>query len=487
MRAEPSRARLQLAVLTVLLLSASPGTLAGAMDARTEDALLKMEAVLELAELSENLWPAWDISETPFVLHCPDSTSYLINHPRPPAHFQRMREEPSLQMAVYRAHARDIPSGEVCLVEGISTAVLNLRGLAPEAVPRAFEASFRAHGAGLCEDSMRPIELLSGYPMDPGNLVLADIECRLLQRAALAPADSLDLCVREFASVRRHRRLRMGGRYAEFERRIEFTEGIPAYLAERCRREAEPYLGGRFGTRLKNALGEAGVLGRCFRDSHDLDWYRGERFRWAGALLCSVMDRFDPGWKKEATLECVDPFEVMCRRVRGATPPASTVLTRFGYEQLVASMTTTIEQSRSDAERLFESIAQSETATFSIGTHLLSGGEISFVPSRIKKVDAHREVHTDILKIEYPGGTHVHVTGTLAAVVLGDDEFDLRKVMVIEPEEYTVMLDGEELEIREGVYEFTRSLSVVADGISLEAMSGTVLVGARGISFVLRQ
>jgi len=456
------------------------------MDARTEDALLKIEAILDMAEFSADLWPAWDISETPFALHCPDSICYLINHPRPPAHFQRVSES-SLQTPVYRAHARDVPSGEICLIDGISTAVLDLRDMASEAAPRAFEASFRAHETGLCEDRMQPIELLSGYPMDPDNLVLADIECRLLQRAVHASADSLDLCVREFVSVRKHRRQRMGGRYAEFERRIEFTEGIPAYLAERCRREAEALLGGRFGSRLKYALGEAGALGRCFRASPGLDWYRGERFQWAGAMLCSVMDRFDPGWKKDATLECVDPFEVMCRRVRGATPPPRTVLDRFGYEQLVGSMTTTIEQSRSDAEQLFESIARSESGTFSITTHLLSEGEISFVPSRIKKVDAHREVHTDILKIEYPGGTYLHVTGAIAAVVLGDDEFDIRKVMLAVPEEYTVVLDGEEFEIKEGVYEFTRSLSVTTEDVSLEAVSGTVMVGVRGITFVLRQ
>ena len=227
MRAEPSRVRLQLALLTVLLLAASPGALVGAMDARTEDALLRIEAVLEMTEFSKDLWPAWDISETPFVLHCPDSTCYLINHPRPPVYYHRVREKSSLRTAVYRAHARDVPSGDVCLIEGISTAALDLWDLAAEMVPRAFEASFRAHGAGLCEDRMRPIELLSGYPIDAWNLVLADIECRLLHRAALSTADSLDLCVREFTSVRRHRRLRMGGRYAEFERRIEFTDGIP--------------------------------------------------------------------------------------------------------------------------------------------------------------------------------------------------------------------------------------------------------------------
>ncbi len=102
-------------------------------------------------------------------------------------------------------------------------------------------------------------------------------------------------------------------------------------------------------------------------------------------------------------------------------------------------------------------------------------------------MDAHREVHTGILKIEYSGGTHLYIFGIPTAVALGNDEFDLRKVMLAMPEEYTVVLDGEELEIKEGVYEFTRSLSVVAEGISLEAMSGTVMVGARGISFILHR
>ncbi|MEA3409519.1 MAG: hypothetical protein U9Q95_04150 [Candidatus Eisenbacteria bacterium] len=487
MRAESLRTGLQLALLTVLLLSASPGTLVGAMDSRTEEALLGIEAVLDMAEFSKDLWPAWDISETPFVVRCPDSTCYLINHPRPPVHFERVREESSLRVAVYRADTGDIPSGDDCFIEGISTAAVDLWGLTAELVPRAFEASFRAHGAELCQGSMQPIELLSGYPMDAWNLVLSDIECQLLHRAALAPADSLGVCVREFTSVRRHRRLRMGGRYAEFERRIEFTEGIPAYLAERCRGEAESYLGGRFARRLKDALGEAGALERSFPESPDLDWYRGERFRWTGAVLCGVMDRFDPDWKRTVSADCVDPFELMCVEVRGKTPSAKTVLARFGYEQLVASMTTTIERSKSDAERLFESIARSESPTFSIGTHLLSTGEISFDPSRIEKVDAHREVHTGILKIEYSGGTYLHVLGVPAAVVLGDDEFDLRKVMLVMPEEYTVMLDGEELETKEGVYEFTRSLSVVAEGISLEALAGMVMVGARGISFILHR
>ncbi len=474
-----------MAAVILTLLVATAGTPAAAMDARTEEALLKIEAVLEMSEFSEDLWPSWDISETPFALQDADSSFYLINHPRPPANFQRVRDESSLRTAVYRAEPGDFPRGEARLVEGVSTALLDLGRLGGEVVPLAFEASFRAHGAEVCAGRLEPIDLIAGYPMDAWNVVLADIECRLLHRLALAPDDSLGVCVREFASVRRHRRLRMGGRYGEFERRIEFSEGIPAYLAERCRQEAEPHLRGRFGRRLSDALGEPGALARCFPESPGPAWYRGERFRWTGAVLCGVMDRFDPDWKAEVMRECADPFEIMLQQVRGDMPPARDVLDRFGYDELVAGMTTTIEESKSDAERLFEGIVRGDRPTMSISTHLLASGEVSFDPSRIQKVDAHREVHTGALKIEYSGGTHFYAMGIPAAVVLGDDEFDFRTVVVAVPEEYSIVLDGEPFELVNGVHEFTRSLSVTAEGLSLEAAAGSVMVGASGVSFIL--
>jgi hypothetical protein len=471
----------------MLLFLASPGPPASAIDTATEDALLKMEAVLDMAEFSEGLWPSWDISDTPFALHGPDSTCFLINHPRPPAHFERVREDTPLRMTVYRADARSVPSGQACIVEGVPTAVLDPRELGEEVVPGAFEASFRAHGSDACGDAVEPFELLSGYPIDAWNLVLADIECRLLHRALLAPDDSLAIRMREFASVRRHRRLRMGGRYGEFERRVEFSDGIPAYLAERCRREAEPHLGGRYGERLRDALGRPGAVERCFPEEPGLEWYRGERFKWTGAVLCAAMDRYMPDWKESAARECTGPFEILLAEVRPGLPPARGILDRFGYEALVSSMTTTIEQAKSDAERLFESIARSEAPTISISTRLLSSGEVSFDPTRIERVDEHREVHTGIFRIEYSGGTHFHSMGIPIAVVLGDDRFDIRTLVITAPEEYEVELDGVVMELEEGVYEFMRSLRLTADNLSIEAAAGAVMVGASGLSLILHR
>jgi hypothetical protein len=234
-------------------------------------------------------------------------------------------------------------------------------------------------------------------------------------------------------------------------------------------------------------MGEPGALERCFPESPDLNWYRGERFQWSGAVICNVMDRFHPDWKRDATLDCLDPFGVMLNRVRRNLPPAKAILARFGYEELVASMTTTIEQSKSDAERLFESISRGNGPILSFGTHLLASGEVRFDPTRVEKVDAHREVHTGIFKIEYSGGTHFHSLGVPTAVVLGEGEFDIRTLLVAAPEEYTVVLDGEEVELVEGVHEFTRSMSLSADGLSVEAMAGTVMAGERGLSFILHR
>jgi hypothetical protein len=246
-------------------------------------------------------------------------------------------------------------------------------------------------------------------------------------------------------------------------------------------------VGRRFGDRLDGALGEPGALERCFPESPDLDWYRAERFRWSGAVVCNIMDRYYPEWKEQVTLDCVDQFGVMLNEVRRDLPPAKSVLARFGYEELVSSMTTTIEQSKTDAERLFESISRSSGPTLSFGTHLLASGEVRFDPSRVERVDAHREVHTGVFKIEYSGGTHFHSLGIPVAVVLGESEFDIRTLLVAAPEEYVIVLDGEERELTEGVHEFTRSMSLTAEGLSVEAMAGTVMSGERGLSFILHR
>ena len=102
-------------------------------------------------------------------------------------------------------------------------------------------------------------------------------------------------------------------------------------------------------------------------------------------------------------------------------------------------------------------------------------------------MDDHRQVNTGILRIEYSGGTHIYTTGVPVAVVLGDDEFDFRSLILEAPEEYEILLEGEPLEVSQGVYEFVRSLEVTAPGLEIQASAGTVMVGIRGVTFVLHR
>ncbi len=453
----------------------------------TTDALLRVQSVFELVGLTGGLWPGWDITRTPFALTCPDGYCYLVNHPRPPAGFEPLDTPPGFNGTVARSRADAVAPGWPCMVEGVATAYCEFGAFSRAALPALVGSAFRAHGAVACAEAVRPIDLLSGYPLDSGNLVLADIECILLKRAVEAPADSLALRAREFASVRRHRRLRVGGRYAEYERRLEFSEGIPAYIAERCRREAleHPELG--MAERLGEGMGRPLEPGLCLSDTLGLDWYKRGRFAWTGAHLCMVMDRLYPEWKKEAAVSCADPYDVMLDHLGGRMPPAREVLNRFGYEERLARKASEIEGAKGAAERLFEEITRGRHRVIAVNTHLLASGEISFDPTQIEKVDAHRQVHKRFLKVEYSLGTHFYAVGMPVAVVLGDDEFDVRSLIVAAPDRYSVTLDGEPLDVVEGVYQFERSLLVEAEGLSVVAMAGTVLVGDHGITLVLHR
>lgn len=489
MRTEPRHQTKRLALLAVLTFLFAPVCPSrGAVDHQAEEALLKIEAVLEMADLSQAVWPGWDISATPFALHCPDGFCYLVNHPDPPEGFEPVGDETSVRGAtVFRAPLTGVEDDEPCLVGGVPTAVVDFDGFCEEALPQAFEAAFRAYEMALCPNLSTPITLAVGYPSDSQALVSADIECLLLRRAASAPDDSLAQYVQDFTSVRKHRRLRMGRRYAEYERRIEFGEGIARYVADLCRETGRAHLVGPNSIRLEDSVGEPYGLESGLEQYPGPTWYRVGRFRWTGALLCKVMDRLDPGWKETSSRDCTDPFELILRITKGKTSPPRMVLARYGYEELVAARAAEIERSKTGSLRMFERITESTTPLFTIDTHLLASGEVRFDPSGIERVDAHREVHTRLFQIEYSGGTYIHVIGHPVAVTLGDDEFDFRRLAIIAPDTFSVVLDGEELPVEDGIYQFTRLLSVTGEGFSMEAQAGTVMIGAKGISFILHR
>jgi hypothetical protein len=468
-----------------LLVAVAPAA-RGAAAPDVVDALVTIDAALGMEELSRELWPSWDISGTAVALICGDGSCYLINHPKPPRNFERVKDFP-VTIPVYSTTSAPKSDRRVCKVEGVPTAIISKDELREDALAIVFSAAFEALESRDCGERVSPVVLVSGYPVDAENLVLADIECELLLAAVRAPDDSIEQRAEAFAGLRRHRRMRIGPRYSEYERRIEFKEGISTYLAERCRSEAPEQLEGDVPDGLRPPSERQGQLEAPPADSLGLDWYREDRFGWTGALVCKLLDRLSPDWKEEAWGDCVDPFEILWRRVEGRTPIARVILAQYDYDEMVAGRSSVLEGMKTDAERHFEDIAGNEGGVLSISTQMLASGEVTYESAGIERVDAHRLIHRRILEIRYSWGTRFECRGAATAVVLGEDEFDFRRLILRLPEEFSITLDGQALQPEHGVYRFDESLVFSAQGIVVEAHAGTVKVGESGVSLILHR
>lgn len=454
--------------------------------ADVEDALASIEAALSMDDLSRELWPHWKISETPFALLGADGTCYLVNHPDPPRTFERVRDT-SARISVHIAPSAPRSDRRVCRVEDVPTAIMREEELLEDPLPAIVAAAFAAYEEKTCAGRTDPVILVSGYPAEAEDTVLADIECELLRRAVSASEDSLRYWAESFAGLRRHRRMRMGRRHEEYERGIEFTKGVPAYLADRCREEATAYLGGEVEDRPGTSLLEGHEPEMPPADSLDLDWYRHDRFRWTGEMTCLLLDRLHPEWREEAWEDCTDPYEVLWRQVEGRTPMARVILARFDYENMVARRASESVGVKSDAERHFEDIARNDNGVLSISTDLLAAGEVTFESAGIERIDAHRLIHRRLLKIQYSWGTRFECVGAPVAAILGEDEFDFRRLILRLPDEYSIVVDGEEIVPEPGVYQFEESLRFSAEGLTVEAHAGAVRIIEGGISLTLRR
>jgi hypothetical protein len=112
---------------------------------------------------------------------------------------------------------------------------------------------------------------------------------------------------------------------------------------------------------------------------------------------------------------------------------------------------------------------------------------VSHDPENTVQVDEHRTVHKRVIRIEYSGGTHVHVVGRPVAAVVGGGEFDIEQLIMAAPEEYSVTVRGEPLALTKGVHQITGHLSVEGGGVSIEADAGIVMVGENKVTFMLHR
>lgn len=457
--------------------------------AADDETIILLDRIHRLDDLSRALWPDWKVSETPLLLYDHDGSCYMLDHPDPPDAFEHARTRRPYRRSFERAPTASsgVAPGSG-LVAGIPTAIVTWQQFDDEAVPAVFEQAFRVHVAEACPGPAGPVHLIEGYPVTGENLALSDIECRLLARALLAPGDSLAARAREFVAVRSFRRVVMGSPVAEtYERALEFAAGLPAYVAERCRRDASAHIEGKDAAYVTGCLGAPKNVEACLAPKDDLEWYRESRFRWSGAAVCALLDRLLPEWRDETAGRCREPYDILWQLTRTELPNALDILNDNGYEARVEDRAAFVDGTKSDAERLFESIVADDRPSLAIDTRLLASSSVSYDPENIVAVDAHRFVHKRVLKIEYSGGTRVHIMGTPVAAFVGDDEFDIARLVMEAPEEYTVSVGGEELVLTPGVHHADEPLSVVAQGLLIEARAGVIMVGENKVTFVLHR
>ncbi len=449
-------------------------------------AVIRLQAVRELDDLSRDLWPGWKISDTAFALYDDDDFCVLVNHPDPPDGFdgERTSGRPRVRYDLGRLqHA----APEAGVLNEVTTAYLPWATFAADAVPCAFEEAFEAHLRDECDDLRRLSPPIDGYPLTPENLALSDIECDLLMLASVAPTDSLEKCVLEFVTVRNYRRLRLSSPAAEaYEAKLERLEGMSAYIAERAREHAEGHVDERGAAIVGLSGGAPFDAVACMARARDLEWYRRDRYRATGAVLCGLLDRFDPGWRETAG-PCPDPNALLLDLTRTRLPRTFEILMHHGLKDRIDERREFIEALKTDAERLFDRIANGEGRKIVINTGLLASASVSYDPENIVQVDDHRFVHTRILKIEFSGGTRVHVTGLPVAANVGEGEFDIEQLTLVSPEEYVVHVGGSPVELGPGVNQFDEPLSVQAEGLLIEARSGVIMVAEDKVTFMLHR
>ncbi|MBD3368457.1 MAG: hypothetical protein GF405_09855 [Candidatus Eisenbacteria bacterium] len=485
------------ALLLGILLPAIPVlSSADAPDPADLAALRLIEPALEATGSSDAVWPGWDISDVPLALLSPGRACILVHHPRPPVGFRRLSHSDDLDLTIYRGEpdSISIPTAEL----GRTTAaVVERRELEAAGPAVVFERAFLVHETELCSRALEPVDLTIAYPVTAKNLVLSDIECEILVAAGeametgAAPA-VVESMARDFVCVRSFRRIQMGNRFAEYERRLELRYGLPRYVAGRMlERTSEQRTSAVFEEAVARSRDKAGRgLGDrpwCTDPGADLTWYRELRFGPCGASVCRLLDATVPGWKERVRDDCVDPYSVLEERFRLEAPRPAHVTPRYGYETRLAERAAFAEEALTPGERRFNELTRGDSLRFCVNTHLLANVSVSYERNTMTEVDGHRQIHERILRLEFSGTTRLELVGRPCAVIVENGAFDVRQVILPAPERFTLKVGGREVALEHGIHEIDEPHRVEARGFLLEAERTVVFVSDERITFVIHR
>jgi hypothetical protein len=354
-------------------------------------------------------------------------------------------------------------------------------------VPATFEAAFKAHIQAGCPELGSPDDPLVGAPSQPRDVALADIEREIALAAISAHPDSVRGLIRDLVSIRSYRRAGMTYGFVNRERAREFRDGMAAYVRFKARDMATGYIDPADVSLLTPSVKDTFCLKGWLCKPIGLDWYRDDRFACMGAAVCFLLDATGVEWRSQVVERCIDPYALLWTEYMGGSPDVTPLLARYGFDEREAEARDFIDSTKSGPEKLFDEITQSTAPIFLINTERLASTSVSFDRAQIAEVDAHREVHKRVIKLEFSGGTHVYVIGRPTAVVLGDGEFDFRQLMLAAPEEYDIRVDGVPFTPLPGINQLTGALTVTAMGLEIEAQDAIIVAAENRLSFVLHR
>ncbi len=490
MTRERERTCALLAVAAILVMT-PPGVCAEAPRFDASRCLAQLHSSLDLDRLSTELWPGWTISSTPFVLV--DEADYWLLGDAPQfGGYERVRlDAGGERRSGFDVHVVALDSDGVSqrdgTVGGEPAAFIVTDRMSTCVVPAAFEAAFKAHLHSVCPELGAPDDPLVGAPSQPRDIALADIERVIALAAISAHPDSVESLVRDFICVRGYRRAGMTGGFVNRERAREYREGMSAYVRFRARELAASYIDPADESLLTPSVKDTFCLKSWLCKPTGLDWYRDERFACMGAAICYLMDAVVADWREQVVDRCIDPYALLWTEYMGGRPDVTPLLARYGFEEREAEARTFIEATKSGPEKLFDEITHGTAPLFLISTDRLASTRVSYDRGQIAKVDSHREVHKRIIKIEFSGGTHIHVIGRRTAVVLGEDEFDFHQLILEAPETYEIKVGGIPFTPLPGINQLTGPLSVTAMGLEIEAQDGIIVSSEGRLSFVLHR
>ena len=458
------------------------------------------EALVLSRATSGKLWPGWGLEKYPILVFEPGRVAYLVNHPAPPSDFVRLETKLPLLGAVFMKSGRDPRftantsielGGTATACISYSTAPSEAEGVSLKFVALVFHEAFHAMQNKLGKTGKGSVEaVLMRYPdLNAENLALAQLEQMILfdlVRFDDAPDPEK---VRQFVAIRQARVRSVGADVLRADRGIEYQEGIPTYLEVRLLDEAKkaaassPGLGRddpyALGFSQAAELKTGNYLMRLLRFSSDPGATRDRGYA-TGMALGLLLDRLGADWKSSVlnSDKYLDEFLADAVPFGAGGAPASLAAAKkdYRYEEVLRTVEGKLARLSQDRKAAADAFLRQKGIQVAVSFPDAPVEVRAFDPMNMQRIDPTRTLHRRMLQLAI-GETSFSAMDTPTLATLGSGPLDVRGVTVFAPEEdFHMELDLNPLERIPGTREFRTSFRLTADGVTLQAQSGTVTI-----------